>query len=355
MKWIIAALLVSACFGQVTFTRPAVRGTTVPGSCNIPGQQFTDTDGTVGQNVYVCNGSTFDLYTGTGGGSGGSVFTGSTCLNPSFSATPTFSFADVSVKSPTCIQPGAMTANVTSVTFTNKTAGAQTTIAWLQDGTGGRTVDYGASASNTCTVSVTASKTTYQRLMVMADGTTVVGIGCTSDDPADALSGGGLSGASAIDFASIGDGSCLENTFTLTGLAAGDVLSIGLPSTISSGILATGIASATDTAKIRLCNLSGAAVDLASLTYSVTRPTAISASSAINFGSIGDGLCASDTFTLTGAAAGTRITPGYPAALESGLQGTMAATATDTIQVRLCNFSGAAVDPASGTFSAAIL
>jgi hypothetical protein len=166
--------------------------------------------------------------------------------------------------------------------------------------------------------------------------------------------GGGLSGSSAIDFASLPDGGCLNNTFTITGLTAGQAISIGLPSSISSGILGTAIASATDTATIRLCNFSGSAVDLASLTYSANAPTAISASATINFGSIGDGICSTNTLTLTGAAAGTRVTPGWPAALESGLIGTMLATATDTITVRLCNWSGTALDPASATFSAAI-
>ena len=120
-----------------------------------------------------------------GSGGGGSVFTGSTAVTSTFSATPTFSLADLSVKSPTRFEPGALTANVTSVTFTNKTAGAKFTIAWLQDATGGRTISYGASASNTCTISATANKTTIQRFEVAADGTTVVGAGCSSDDPAD--------------------------------------------------------------------------------------------------------------------------------------------------------------------------
>lgn len=115
-----------------------------------------------------------------GAGSTNSVFTGSTATAPSHSATPTFSLADVSVKSPMRIEPGAMTANVTSVTFTNKSAGAKFSIAWTQDGTGGRTVSYGASATNACAVDPTASATTTQFFEVGSDGSTVYGVGCTT-------------------------------------------------------------------------------------------------------------------------------------------------------------------------------
>lgn len=116
---------------------------------------------------------------GGGGGGGGSVFTGSTAVTSSFSATPTFSLADVSVKSPVRFEPGAMTANVTAVTFTNKTAGAKFSIAWLQDGTGSRTVTDGA--TNTCAVAPDLSTTTVKEYEVAADGSTVNVVNCTTN------------------------------------------------------------------------------------------------------------------------------------------------------------------------------
>lgn len=118
---------------------------------------------------------------GGSGGSNSSVFDGSTATAPAHSATPTFSLANVSSKSPKAIEPGAMTGNITSVTFTNKTAGAEFSIAWLQDGTGGRTVAYGGSASGTCEVVPDAGVTTVQGFRVKSDGTTVVGTGCSTD------------------------------------------------------------------------------------------------------------------------------------------------------------------------------
>lgn len=118
---------------------------------------------------------------GSGGGGGGSVFTGSTAVTSAFSATPTFSLADISVKSPVRFEPAALTGNVTAVTFSNKTAGAKFSIAWLQDGTGSRTVAYGTSASNACQISPTVSITTTQFFEVAADGTTVNGVGCETN------------------------------------------------------------------------------------------------------------------------------------------------------------------------------
>lgn len=113
---------------------------------------------------------------------GVSVFTGSTAVTSSFAATPTFSLADVSAQSPVRFEPGALTSNVSAVTFTNKTKGAKFSIAWLQDGTGGRTVTYGASAANACPVDPTAGKITTQFFEVAADGTTVNGTGCVNNE-----------------------------------------------------------------------------------------------------------------------------------------------------------------------------
>lgn len=157
----------------------------LPATCVI-GQEYFATNATAGQNKYFCTASNTWTQQLNSGGSGGSAFTGSTAVTSSFSATPTFSLADVSVKSPTRFEPAAMSANVTSVTFSNKTAGAKFAVVWLQDATGGRTVAYGASASNTCAPSATASKYTEQFFEVAADGSTVFGTGCGSNDALDA-------------------------------------------------------------------------------------------------------------------------------------------------------------------------
>lgn len=116
---------------------------------------------------------------------GGSVFTGSTAVTSTFSVTPTFSLADVSVKSPVRFEPGVMSANVTAVTFTNKTAGAKFSIVWTQASSGGPyTVTYGASVTggNPCTVSATASVWTEQAFEVGSDGASVYATICSTNE-----------------------------------------------------------------------------------------------------------------------------------------------------------------------------
>lgn len=151
----------------------------------------------------------------------------------------------------------------------------------------------------------------------------------------------------------IPDGGCVEETSTWVGVTTADTVALGIPSGLS--LLANARVSAADTVTIRLCNLTGAQVTPGLQTFSGTLAVYnLAGTSAIDFASLDDGVCAANTFTLTGVAAGDPISPKWPSTLESGLLGVMTATATDTVSVRLCNWSGAAVDPASQTFGASI-
>jgi hypothetical protein len=91
------------------------------------------------------------------------------------------------------------------------------------------------------------------------------------------------------------------------------------------------------------------AVDSASV------PTYLTANAVLDFGSIPTGTCADSLFTLPGASAGDSVAPGWPAGLESGLIGIMRISASNTVSVRVCNFSGASVDPAAATFRATVV
>lgn len=86
-------------------------------------------------------------------------------------------------------------------------------------------------------------------------------------DGTDAVWCARVSASSTIDFASVVDGACLENTFTLTGAALGDPVALGVGTALPAGVSATARVSATDTAEIQVCNLSGAAVDLSSRSW----------------------------------------------------------------------------------------
>ncbi|HVX66022.1 MAG TPA: hypothetical protein VHA11_05455 [Bryobacteraceae bacterium] len=87
-----------------------------------------------------------------------------------------------------------------------------------------------------------------------------------------------------------------------------------------------------------------------------TVPMYLAGAAAIDFPSVGQAACSSDqTFTLLGAAVGDPVIAGWPASLPAGLTGLIRVSATNTIALRLCNLSGAAVDPASATFRATIV
>lgn len=145
----------------------------------VAGQIWLSTD--TGVMTYCSAAGAWNTLAG-GSGSASSNFTTSTALAPAFSPTPTFSLADVSLKSPVRVEPACLTANVTSVTFTNTTPGAKFSIAWCQTATGGFTVTYGASAVDTCAIDPTPGMTTTQFFEIAADGATVKGVGCIGNN-----------------------------------------------------------------------------------------------------------------------------------------------------------------------------
>jgi len=84
-------------------------------------------------------------------------------------------------------------------------------------------------------------------------------------------------------------------------------------------------------------------------------PAFLLGSASLSFAPIAQAACAQLTFTLSGANPGDSIAPGWPSTLETGLTGTMLATSANTVAVRLCNLSGATLDPATQTFKATVI
>ncbi|MBZ5545088.1 MAG: hypothetical protein LAO07_15635 [Acidobacteriia bacterium] len=78
---------------------------------------------------------------------------------------------------------------------------------------------------------------------------------------------------------------------------------------------------------------------------SATVPTYLTASATLDFPNIVFETCSELTLSLPGAAIGDAITPGWPGSLEAGLIGMMRVSAANTVAVRLCNFSVAALNP----------
>ena len=181
-----------------------------------------------------------------------------------------------------------------------------------------------------------------------------------SGAPCGTGSGGSITGlySGVLNFGSIADGSCSDLTFSASGATANMPLALSLPSGINAGVVGNAFVSAANTVSVRLCNFSGASVDPASATYYVRNLDTLgylSASNTIDPSALADGSCATaGTITVTGAVTGDNVAPGWPSTLDAGVVGTMFVSATDTVSVRLCNWSGATVDVASSTFKAGI-
>ena len=206
------------------------------------------------------------------------------------------------------------------------------------------------SGNTTAYVTTTGAQTLGDCVKIDANGNHIAnGSACGGGSGTGEYSG-------AIDFGAIPDMSCLESTFAATGATTAMIVELSLPAAWETGLLANGWVSAADTAKVRACNFSGTPVNPVSATFKVkTINGYLSGSGTINFGAIPDMSCLASTVTVTGAAAGDHVTAGWPTAIETGLVGSMFVSATDTVAVRLCNQSGASVDPASATFKAAVI
>ena len=84
-------------------------------------------------------------------------------------------------------------------------------------------------------------------------------------------------------------------------------------------------------------------------------PTYLTTAAVLDFANILPGTCADSTLTMPGVSAGDSVAPGWPPGFESGLMGMMRISASNTVSVRVCNFSGASVDPAAAIFRATVV
>jgi hypothetical protein len=80
-----------------------------------------------------------------------------------------------------------------------------------------------------------------------------------------------LTGTAAFDFASIPAWTCAaDQTFTVTGAAVTDSVVTGWPAAMEAGLLGSMRVSAANTVALRLCNLTGSAIDPAAATFRAT-------------------------------------------------------------------------------------
>jgi hypothetical protein len=78
-----------------------------------------------------------------------------------------------------------------------------------------------------------------------------------------------LTGSATLDFPSIAAVSQADLTITVTGAAVGSEVALALPAAPAAGIIFNAFVSATNTVTVRASNITAAAVDPASATYSV--------------------------------------------------------------------------------------
>ena len=81
----------------------------------------------------------------------------------------------------------------------------------------------------------------------------------------------------------------------------------------------------------------------------------LTATAALDFGSIAAAASADLTITVTGAAVNHSVTLGLPAAPTAGIIYQGFVSATNTVTVRATNITAAAIDPASQTFRATVI
>jgi hypothetical protein len=78
-----------------------------------------------------------------------------------------------------------------------------------------------------------------------------------------------ITGTVALDPASVAAQTCTEHQVTISGAAVGDVVCLTPPASLEAGLCVSGArVSAANTVQIRLCNVTGGAVDGSSRTWS---------------------------------------------------------------------------------------
>ena len=149
----------------------------------------------------------------------------------------------------------------------------------------------------------------------------------------------------------LANGSCSDRKFEWQGIVPSDTVVGAWPKNLAAGILGETYVSAPNTVQVRVCNFSGASLTPGRLTVGFTIPSYGSdASAVLSFSKIENGACLHRTFPANGVSVGEAIVPKWPSALEPGLLGAMSVSDADTVEVRLCNFSGKALVPTAHTF-----
>jgi len=170
----------------------------------------------------------------------------------------------------------------------------------------------------------------------------------------------------ALTFPTIGDGTCAEQQVT-PGVQwpAGSTVAISLPLQYCStsngicyvppGLEANARVSSTGVVSVRVCNLSGASQTLPTANYLLTPYGGAATTVTLSLSTIADGSCATQSVSVPGATTSSAIAVGLPATLEPGLIVTAAPAGAGSAQITACNWSGAAITPATATYQIGVI
>jgi len=323
-------------------TKPAKSGTTLPATCGI-GEMFFKTNATPGANIYLCTATnTWTAAAGGGGGGSGTVTnTGGTLTMDQ----PVFGAGGSDSKIGTKAGTGTQVVMSQSPTIVTPTIADLTNMAHGHTNTAGGG-QLGIAAHSAASLSGNGTK------LVTTSGTLTSGDCAKFDANGNIVDNGSGCGAGAANYRQSFTGSTsVSMTHNLNSF--GVVVACYDNATPAAWILPKS-ATLTDANTVTVtfaASQSGACV----VNSTGGGPSYLAGSSSLGFGAIAQAACSQLTFTLTGAAAGDPIAPGWPGTLESGLVGNMYVSATNTVTVRLCNLSGGSVTPANQLFKATIL
>ncbi len=158
----------------------------------------------------------------------------------------------------------------------------------------------------------------------------------------------------SLNFGTLIDFSCGDLSFTATGLTVGTPLLV-VPYSGIGLVSVSAWATATDTARVRVCNSSGG--DVAVSGVFIVKQVAsgyLSGSGTLDFDLIAGG-SQSLTMTISGATTSMGLVLVPPAAFSAGIQLIGRVTASNTLTITATNLSDADINPASASFTGVLI
>ncbi len=236
----------SVDFSEAALTKPVRTGTALPATCT-PGEAFLKTDAAAGEGLYWCTSA--DTWTKQSPNAVDRTQAGSFASGARQTFQPSASTAGVR------IAPGALPSSGLAGDLAVDASDSNA----LKVYDGSQWVAASGSATGT-----TGGDTVAPGLGITITGTSPKQISVdTAAVPAF------LTVSATADFPSISAGGCQEVSVQLLGAAVGDAVAVGWPA-LATGLIGMARVAAPNAVALRLCNVSGTAIDPPNLVYRAT-------------------------------------------------------------------------------------